>query len=186
VPGGRADGDRWKALVRDAAAKACASADAPAVLWDGNHSFKLDPAWLARCPGKAAALAAMASRLSTEPGVVHVWTAAEVERGDKECAGFCRLFRNSFAGDRSGDLVVQLDPTCQLTPADPEHKLPYQTGHGTPYAYDRGVPLAFWGNGVPPGAVRGQARTIDIAPTLARRLGLPAQPEWQGRALPLE
>jgi arylsulfatase A-like enzyme len=186
VPGGRASGERWKELVRDAAAKACGSADAPAVAWDGNHSFKLDPAWLSRCRSKDEALAAMASQLSTQPGVVHVWTPADVERDAKDCAGYCRLFRNSWSGDRSGDLVVQLDPTCQLTPSDPEHKSPYVTGHGTPYAYDRGVPVVFWGNGVAAGIVRGQARTIDIAPTLARRLGLPAQPEWNGRALPLE
>jgi arylsulfatase A-like enzyme len=186
VPGGRADGERWKDLVRNAAVKACGSADAPAVAWDGNHSFKLDPAWLSRCASRAEALAAMASQLSTQPGVVHVWTAADVSRDEKECVGFCRLFRNSFGGDRSGDLVVQLDPTCQLTPIDPEHKSPYVTGHGTPYAYDRGVPLVFWGNGVAPGIVRGRAHTIDIAPTLARRLGLAALPGWNGRPLPLE
>ncbi|HEY6005269.1 MAG TPA: alkaline phosphatase family protein [Anaeromyxobacter sp.] len=186
VPGGRASGERWKELVGDAAAKACGSADAPAVAWDGNHSFKLDPAWLSRCRSKGEALAAIASRLAAQPGVVHVWTAAEMEGDAGECVGYCRFFRNSWGGERSGDLVVQLDPTCQLTPSDPEHKSPYVTGHGTPYAYDRAVPLVFWGGGVAPGVVRGQARTIDIAPTLARRLGLPAQPEWNGRALPLE
>jgi arylsulfatase A-like enzyme len=187
VPGGRVSGERWKGLVRDAAASACPAVQGPApVGWDGNTSFKLDPAWLARCPGRDEALAAMASRLVREPGVVHVWTAAELRRDAKECAGYCRLFRNSFGGERSGDLFVQLDPTCQLGPDDPEHKLPYATGHGTPYAYDRAVPLVFWGNGVPAGVVRGQARTIDIAPTLARRLGVPPQPEWNGRALPLD
>jgi arylsulfatase A-like enzyme len=186
IPGGRASGERWKELVRDAAAKACGTGDGPAVAWDGNHSFKLDPAWLSRCAAKDEALAAIASRLSSQPGVVHVWTAADVSREAEGCAGYCRLFRSSFAGPRSGDLVVQLDPTCELTPSDPEHGSPYVTGHGTPYAYDREVPLVFWGNGVAAGVVRGRARTIDIAPTLARRLGIAARPEWSGRALPLE
>ena len=186
LPGGRASGERWKELVRDAAAKACGAAEAPAVAWDGDHSFKLDPAWLSRCGNRDGALAAMAAQLSAQRGVVHVWTAAEVAGDAKECVGYCRLFRNSYGGERSGDLVVQLDPTCELTPNDPEHRLPYVTGHGTPYAYDREVPLVFWGNGVAPGVARGQARTIDIAPTLARRLGVPPQPGWSGRALPLE
>jgi arylsulfatase A-like enzyme len=186
VPGGRASGERWKELVRDAAARVCGTAEGPTVAWDGDHSFKLDPAWLARCGDRDGALAAMASQLSAQPGVVHVWTPAEAAGDAKVCVGYCRLFRNSYGGERSGDLVVQLDPTCELTPADPEHRSPYVTGHGTPYAYDREVPLVFWGNGVAPGIVRGQARTIDIAPTLARRLGIPPQPEWSGRALPLE
>jgi arylsulfatase A-like enzyme len=186
VAGGRASGAQWKERVRDAARAACGAKDAPAVGWDGNYSFKLDPAWLSRCKRKDGALADIAAHLSTAPGVVHVWTAAELRGDGKSCAGYCRLFKNSFAGERSGDLVVQLDPTCELTPDDPEHKTPYVTGHGTPYLYDRAVPLVFFGGGVAPGIVRGQARTIDIAPTLARRLGVPAQPEWNGRALPLE
>ncbi len=186
IPGGRASGERWKELIRAAASSACAGAAPPAVLWDWNTSFKLDPAWLSRCKDRDEALAAIAARLSTETGVVHVWTPAELQRDAKACAGYCRLYRNSFSRERSGDLVVQLDPTCQIGEDDPEHRLPYVTGHGTPYAYDREVPLVFWGNGIGAGTVRGTARTIDIAPTLAQRLGLPAQPQWEGRALPLE
>jgi hypothetical protein len=186
VRGGRAGGAQWKERVRDAARRACRAQDAPTVGWDGNYSFKLDPAWLSRCGQREKVLADVAAQLQPAPGVVHVWTAAEVRGDEKACVGYCRLFRASFAGERSGDLVVQLDPTCELAPDDPEHKAPYVTGHGTPYLYDRAVPLVFWGGGVAPGVVRGQARTIDIAPTLARRLGVAPAPEWNGRALPLE
>jgi arylsulfatase A-like enzyme len=75
---------------------------------------------------------------------------------------------------------VQLDPTCLLT------EDAAGAGHGSPYAYDRAVPLVFWGGGVTPGVVRGPAHTVDVAPTLARRLGLDADAAWTGKALPLE
>jgi arylsulfatase A-like enzyme len=147
--------------------------------------FKVDPAWWPTCriaPEEALAQAARA--LAAEPGVVHVWTQAEL--GAKECAGYCRLYANSLAGERSGDLLVQLDPTCELSADDPDHEARDVTQHGTPYAYDRDVPRVFWGNGVRPGVVRGRAHTVDIAPTLAARLGVPPRSSWAGRALPLE
>ena len=67
---------------------------------------------------------------------------------------------------RSGDLVVQLAPTCLISPYDEG------TSHGTPYLYDRAVSLIFWGAGIEGGRVPGPARTVDIAPTLAGRLGI--------------
>ena len=39
--------------------------------------------------------------------------------------------------------------------------------HGSPYEYDRHVPLIFLGAGVTPGMSDQRARTVDIAPTLA-------------------
>ena len=57
-------------------------------------------------------------------------------------------------------------------------------GHGTPWEYDRRVPIIFWW----PGAT-GQERflpirTIDIAPTLAHVIGVEA-PEVEGRCIDL-
>ena len=59
----------------------------------------------------------------------------------------------------------------------------WPTGHGTPYAYDRRVPMIFWGPwkaGERPEPVR----TVDLAPTLARELGLKPGPV-DGKALDL-
>jgi predicted AlkP superfamily pyrophosphatase or phosphodiesterase len=55
--------------------------------------------------------------------------------------------------------------------------------HGSPYDYDRRVPLVFFGAGVRPGRSAEPARTIDLAPTLARLAGIPVPPEVDGRAL---
>lgn len=118
------------------------------------------------------------SFLSTQPGVVHVWTADEIARGDGP-APFAALYRRSFDPERSGDLVIQTAPTCELSP------YPTGTSHGTPYVYDRAVPLVFAGPGISPGVVRGRAAPVDIAPTLARLLGLAPPPGLDGQALSL-
>lgn len=48
--------------------------------------------------------------------------------------------------------------------------------HGSSYSYDREVPIIFMGPGVKPGIDTGPARTIDVAPTLARlgRISIPS------------
>jgi predicted AlkP superfamily pyrophosphatase or phosphodiesterase len=58
------------------------------------------------------------------------------------------------------------------------------TGHGTPYWYDRHVPLLFMGPGIAAGRDTTRASTADFAPTLARVLGVPAPADLDGRALP--
>jgi arylsulfatase A-like enzyme len=65
--------------------------------------------------------------------------------------------------------------------APPDHD-PAQ--HGTAYDYDRRVPIIFWG------PWRGERRlqpasTVDIAPTLARELGIEPEERLDGIALHL-
>lgn len=55
--------------------------------------------------------------------------------------------------------------------------------HGSPYLYDRSVPLVFMGPGVAPGRRTEPARTIDVAPTLARLAGIPVPEGLDGRPL---
>ena len=57
-------------------------------------------------------------------------------------------------------------------------------GHGTPWDYDRRVPIVFW---KPQGTGQERflpIRTIDIAPTLAAVVDI-ASPVVEGHALPL-
>jgi hypothetical protein len=49
---------------------------------------------------------------------------------------------------------------------------PGGTGHGTIHAYDRHVPVAFLGPGIKAGHYDAACGPEDIAPTLARLLGL--------------
>ena len=78
--------------------------------------------------------------------------------------------RASFDAQRSGDLVVLL--RRNITPiAAPATG--YVATHGSPWDYDRRVPILFWR----PGIVRNErpeaVATVDIMPTLAAMLGLP-------------
>ena len=76
--------------------------------------------------------------------------------------------RTSFVAGRSGDLVVLLKR--DITPIADTSR--YIATHGSPWDYDRRVPILFWRKGVT-GANRDQAiETIDIMPTLAAMVGL--------------
>jgi predicted AlkP superfamily pyrophosphatase or phosphodiesterase len=110
------------------------------------------------------------------PAIAHVWTAAEIASGEGEIA---ELYRHSFVPGRSGDFVVQPARGCLLSPYDTG------TSHGSPWDYDRRVPIVFFGAGIAPGVVPERAATVDIAPTLAGLLGVPAPTDLDGRPLAL-
>ena len=64
----------------------------------------------------------------------------------------------------------------------------YATGttHGSPHAYDTHVPILFYGpKWVRAGRVEERVEVVDIAPTLARILGIAAPSSSEGRALPI-
>ncbi len=60
---------------------------------------------------------------------------------------------------------------------------PGAANHGSPYAYDQDVPLILWGPGVRPGLHPQPVDPRDLAPTLAKLLGIPAPALAQGRVL---
>ena len=119
-------------------------------------------------------IAATRRILEAEPAIAKVWTPEQIESGEDE---FARLYHNSFDPERSGDLVVQLAPACLISPYDEG------TTHGSPYLYDRAIPLIFWGDGIEGARISGPARTVDIAPTLARRLGITPPSALDGEPL---
>jgi predicted AlkP superfamily pyrophosphatase or phosphodiesterase len=47
------------------------------------------------------------------------------------------------------------------------------TTHGTPYPYDTHVPMLFLGKGIKRNTIATPAHTVDIAPTIARLVGIP-------------
>ena len=112
--------------------------------------------------------------LESEEVIARTWTREEIESDDGEIA---RLYRNSFADGRSGDLFIQPQATCLVRDAG--------TSHGSPYSYDRNIPLVFFGNGIKPGKTDVEAYSVDIATTLARLLGIVSPEHLDGRQLPL-
>jgi len=59
----------------------------------------------------------------------------------------------------------------------------YLTTHGTPYAYDSHVPLAFYWKGIKPKRVSDKVSPVDIFPTLCEWLKLPLPEYLDGKSL---
>jgi alkaline phosphatase len=91
----------------------------------------------------------------------------------------------SFHPQRSGDLIVLLKPYVTIYPK-PRSESDYIASHGSPWGYDRRVPILFWWKGVVGFEQPAAVETVDIAPTLAKFVGLemPAN-EIDGRPLQL-
>ncbi|WCT72496.1 alkaline phosphatase family protein [Sphingomonas naphthae] len=81
--------------------------------------------------------------------------------------------RASFDADRSGDLVVLLKP--HVTPIS-DTKGSVAT-HGSPWNYDRRVPILFWWPGATAFEQPLPTETVDILPTLAALIKLPVPAE---------
>jgi arylsulfatase A-like enzyme len=76
--------------------------------------------------------------------------------------------RASFDPERSGDFVVLLKR--DVTPiADTTY---YIATHGSPWDYDRRVPILFWRRGMTRTERNDSIETVDIMPTLAAAIGL--------------
>ncbi|WP_199848939.1 alkaline phosphatase family protein [Sphingomonas sp. STIS6.2] len=90
--------------------------------------------------------------------------------------------RASFAEGRSGQFVTLLKPrvTTIVSPAGG-----YVETHGSPWDYDRRVPMLFWRKGIAGFEQPLSVETVDIVPTLAATIGLPVS-GLDGRCLDLD
>lgn len=88
-----------------------------------------------------------------------------------------RFAESRYAG-RSPDVSIAFRPDVTL-PA-PRKATEYVAGHGSPWNYDRRVPILYYWRGATPFEQSLPVETVDIAPTLARLLGLPV-PTVDGR-----
>jgi alkaline phosphatase len=124
----------------------------------------------------------------SHPQVAAVFTAAELRRlpapsGSPDEWSLADRFRASFDPERSGDLLVALKP--HVTPiADPSD---YVATHGSPWNYDRRVPILFYRPGIIGFEQPLPVETVDILPTLAALVSLPIPPaEIDGRCIDLD
>jgi predicted AlkP superfamily pyrophosphatase or phosphodiesterase len=96
--------------------------------------------------------------------------AAPAPSGPPESWSLLMEAKASFDPARSGDLLVMLKP--RITPiADPTSN--YIATHGSPWDYDRRVPILFWRKGMTHMEQPQGVETVDILPTLAAQIGLP-------------
>jgi arylsulfatase A-like enzyme len=135
----------------------------------------------AREPTRRARLVtALRERLTALPGVHSVFDVREA-RGWRESADELeRTVANGLPPDVDADLVVVTDPGFAWDDDRPPGK---GTSHGSPWDYDRDVPVVFWGAGVTPAACPEPLSQTRVAPTIAALLGVP--PPAQVRESPL-
>ena len=92
--------------------------------------------------------------------------------------------RASFVPDRSGDIYVVLRNGQQPMPAGIRGAV---ATHGSPWDYDRRVPLLFWRRGLAGMEQPAPVETVDIAPTLAALLHLQVPDgSFDGRCLDID
>ena len=124
--------------------------------------------------------------------VADAMTPAEL-RSTAPADSFVELYRRTTSLDRTpryplfsfesglSDAVAGLGVTVRLQ----EHAMLDLdvSVHGSPYAYDRHVPIVMFGAGVRPGKTTLYATTKDVAPTLAALAGLSVPADLDGRVL---
>jgi predicted AlkP superfamily pyrophosphatase or phosphodiesterase len=137
---------------------------------------------------RKAVLETAATLYEQHPQVAAVFTKQELmamssPTGPVEDWSLIERARASFHPDHSGDFIVFLRRYVSPIPAGGSG---YISTHGSPWGYDRRVPILFWWQGAAPFEQPNGVETADIMPTLASLVGLtvPAD-EIDGRCLDL-
>ncbi len=124
--------------------------------------------------------------LKTQKQVAQVFTAEEIAAAEPapgtppDRLSLAQRFHESYYPGRSGDIIVALAQYASVgMPRVPGDTV---AGHGSPWDYDRRVPILFWWPGVSAVDQPAPAETVDIAPTLAALAGI-AAPKLDGHCL---
>lgn len=132
---------------------------------------------------------ALRRRAAAAADVAAVFTAEELAAGptpsgDPRAWSLRDRARASYFPGRSGDIVMLLAPG--VSPIS-EPRVGIVATHGSPWDYDRRVPILFWRAGMAHFEQPFAVETVDIAPTLAAVIGLPvADGDFDGRCLDLD
>lgn len=133
--------------------------------------------------------AALVALLQAHPDVDAVYTADELKamsmpHGNPQDWTMVQRVRASFDPERSGE-VLMMTRRGVVGIADPAPG--YTATHGSPWDYDRRVPIVFWRKGMAGEEQPAPIETVDIAPTLAALVGLkPAAGTWDGTCLDID
>jgi hypothetical protein len=164
---------RVETVLSQALGKRSGDRPAPRLLGDTATRFWLDPGDLQRAGLSLDAAAATAGDASLAIPGIFGYVSRDTTSVDPLTA---ELYRHSMFGGRSPDLFLVPLPYAVEGADDP-------ASHGTPWAYDRRVPLLFAGAPFRPGAYREPCSPADLAPTLAAALHIPPPAMTTGHAL---
>lgn len=127
---------------------------------------------------KIESVTAVLAKTLRDSGLMEVvYTKADLLKSAPVDDPYFQFFKNSYYEPRSPHVLALPKPYVYIDDR------PGGTGHGTPYEYDRHVPLFFLGPGIHPGTYPEPCGPEDIAPTLARVLGIPYPIEHDSRIL---
>lgn len=117
--------------------------------------------------------------LLAEPSVAAAYTREELLGGPRPAEVLFEQMRKTWHAERSGDVQFALKPDWLFG-------LGTGATHGSPYAHDSHVPLMLWGpRWMRAAAMPERVGIVDLAPTLARLLGVAAPAQSEGRLLPI-
>ncbi len=153
---------------------------------EGEPGARLGSADLARVLRYAAAPpedpVAAIEGLEALGSIAAVYGRSELERGAVPDS-FAVLYRNSLYPGRVRGPLARAGLEVRQTEGTAWSTAPTGTTHGSPYWYDRWVPLVFLGAGVLPGVSEATVYTVDAAPTLARLAGVPTPEDLDGKPI---
>jgi predicted AlkP superfamily pyrophosphatase or phosphodiesterase len=132
---------------------------------------------------RATAPARIVAALKGQPAIADAWTTEEIMRRTPSDS-IAVLMRRSLYPGRAGGTFSRDGVEAWLR-ANILGNERTGTTHGSPYWYDRHVPIIFMGPGVRAGRVHDRASTVDFAPTLASYVGVRYPGNLDGRVLSL-
>ena len=121
--------------------------------------------------------------LEALPFIEGAYTFAEVLDAQARPDSFAVLFARSHSRVRAAEFPARYGVYFRFRPNFLSWSADDATTHGSPYYYDRSVPIIFLGAGVEAGVSQEAAATVDVAPTLARLAGIETPGDLDGRVL---
>ncbi len=116
--------------------------------------------------------------LMNYPGIAHVFTRGQFERGETNDTRTGILMRRAWNAQLSGELTIVSKPNWIVGGGTAG------TSHGSPYTYDTNVPLFMMGKPwIAPGWYGQYAEVVDLAPTLSNILRIRLPSAAVGRVL---
>ncbi|MDP2886937.1 MAG: alkaline phosphatase family protein [Ignavibacteria bacterium] len=115
--------------------------------------------------------------VSAIDGIAGIFFKRELVAGNGKNQRALEYYRRGYNPTRGKDFQILPCEYCLFTSS------PTGTSHGTPYRYDTHLPIVFWGTGVRAQKVSRVVHTVDIAPTIAKVLGIATPSAIDGKVL---
>jgi len=179
IVAGRINGDTLEAAIKSIGAAVSAeikcstnvvlaAGDGVILNYAGAKTTGHDEPWLRQT------LAERVKRLSY---VADAFTRDDLASDGDDARPFVNLYRNNYYPDRSPDIMLRYKEYWIISDE------PQGTSHGTPYDYDRHVPLIFYGAGIKAGLDTQRAASVDVTPTLSELIGITPPADIDGKGL---